>query len=226
MGPRDWSRLAELEETAAGPTDHDPPAGMSAHVDDPASPAPGPATLSESSRVPIAMVVAPQPDHDDRSTRRARVRLPWIIAAIAVIVAIGSVATLAVSVLTDDSPSFAFPVAPVPDEVDRPGEQSMLGFWGTGDEGYDYRGTIGDVDVWSIGDSEMRCILFSVDGDFVAQNCAPPPLAVIFETMAGDDDAPFDVAGDEILDGSYVRFMWADDTLDVYVVPPSELERA
>ncbi|WP_345802850.1 hypothetical protein AAIB33_07135 [Microbacterium sp. AZCO] len=154
----------------------------------------------------------------DRS--RLRRRLPWIAAAAGAVVA-----AMGLFVAVSDTASGARPAASLavvarPDAVLEPRlDSGMLYFVGAERATLRYHGMVGTVDVWTVtGLRGSACIVLSLRGGLWDQNCAPSPLPALLDVRADNGALHSRVPGIDMPPGSYVRFAWSGQNVDVYVV--------
>lgn len=205
--PRPAQGETEPPTDAAGETD---PAAAAAGETDPPADAAGEASV----------------DHDRKDSRGAR--LPWVVAGVAAAVAIVAVTMLSVSELSRVRPEVSLGATEAPDGVNPPAlDGPMLDYWGLTGSELDYHGSLGKIDVWTMdGDEDVACIFFSVGGEYWGQNCAVRPLAPLVEFRASEDVVPADSLNPPVPAGSFLRFAWEGDVVNVYIVRNAVLGEA
>ena len=165
-----------------------------------------------------------------RALRTARKRMPWLIAVVAGAVAVVAVAALVVGEFSRPNPEVSLPARTVPPTVAEPDlSESMRQVWGIPDAPIIYRGSVGRLNLWTTTDgTQWDCVLLSMQGQIYRASCAHQPLPAMVDFVTENATIPPESLDPEIPVGSFLRFMWDGDMLNVYVarLPVDEAQRA
>ncbi|WP_345802842.1 hypothetical protein AAIB33_07095 [Microbacterium sp. AZCO] len=222
--PSAQARLAELEDAerggltfSGGPVAVEPPAPEEQETRDAA---PEPASTSDVDGVQEPAEEASPPVVESRFRRR----LPWLVAAVAGVVAVASLAFALTEALSHPRPEVSLAVTAASDKVAVPDlDQGMLDFLGVTASALEYRGAVGSLDVWTVeGRRDFSCLVLSTEGQLWNQSCAVKPLPTMLDIVADRTTLSLKSSGLDVPTGSFVRFLWDGGTVDVYVVRATE----
>ena len=165
-----------------------------------------------------------------RLLRSARKRMPWLIAVVAGSVAVVAVVALVVGEFSRPNPEVSLPARTLPSTVGKPDlSESMRQVWGIPDAPLIYRGTLGRLNLWTATDgSQWDCILLSIQAQIYRASCAHRPLPAMVDFLTENATFPPESLDPEIPVGSFLRFLWEGDMLNVYVarLPVDDAQRA
>ena len=165
-----------------------------------------------------------------RLLRSVRKRMPWLIAAVAGAVAVVAVIALGVGEFSRPHSELSMPARILPSTVARPDlSETMRQVWGIPDAPVIYRGTLGRLNLWTTTDgAQWDCILLSTQGQIYRAACAHRPLPPMVDFVTENATFPPESLDPVIPVGSFLRFMWEGDMLNVYVarLPVDAAQRA
>jgi len=154
---------------------------------------------------------------------RLRRILPWVIAALAVLVA--AIAIGAVVVNQSSQPQSVAQLAPQPGSegtipVDA---EAASRFQSTGVMQDDFvsHGSYGALEVWSATTEETRCLALAAEGRVSVYHCTPPTIDTIADFNIDPNLVPLSPSGEPNGD---IRFILHDGVVDVYLSPEREAE--
>jgi hypothetical protein len=219
--PTAQARLAELEAAERETRDGTPERDLKGHgkAPDPST-ASSPSPASTDADTPESDEAEPQPPLRARLSWRRHPRLPWMVAAAAAVVAVVALASTVAGELSKPHPELSFAVTDPPGDAVRPPlDSGAIDYWGIENSALDYRGSVGHLDIWTLtSDQDVACIFFSTGGEYWGQNCAVRPLSTIVDFRSSPDTIPADSLSPEVPAGSFIRFAWEGDVVNVYVV--------
>ena len=94
----------------------------------------------------------------------------------------------------------------------------MRQVWGIPDAPLIYRGTLGRLNLWTTTDgSQWDCILLSTQAQIYRASCAHRPLPAMVDFVTENATFPPESLDPVIPVGSFLRFLWEGDVLNVYV---------
>jgi hypothetical protein len=156
--------------------------------------------------------------------------MPWLIAAVAGAVAVVAVIALGVGEFSRPHSELSLPARILPSTVARPDlSETMRQVWGIPDAPVIYRGTLGRLNLWTTTDgAQWDCILLSTQGQIYRAACSHRPLPPMVDFVTENATFPPESLDPVIPVGSFLRFMWEGDMLNVYVarLPVDEAQRA
>ncbi|WP_457098347.1 hypothetical protein [Microbacterium sp. P5_E9] len=201
------------------------PARTAPSVEAPAAVAEDPAAPAESVATSIA-TEAPSEVGSTSLLHTARKRMPWLIAVVAGAVALVAVIALVVGEFSRPNPEVSLPARTLPSTVGKPDlSESMRQVWGIPDAPLIYRGTLGRLNLWTTTDgSEWDCVLLSMQAQIYRASCAHRPLPAMVDFVTENATFPPESLDPPIPVGSFLRFVWEGDMLNVYVARLAEDE--
>ncbi|HEX5856723.1 MAG TPA: hypothetical protein VFY91_01310 [Microbacterium sp.] len=227
--PHAQARLAELERAQAPPISR-------AHAGSPGADGYGPAddevAAPHSGAQPAAAGGTGQPgpaagapalpaaDRGPPGARRAHPRLPWVIAAIAAIVALVSLGVHVVDAVTRPRAEARLVALDQPLSGDVPPtlDQDELQFLETTAPDWVSYGGYGALRVWSTSaPNDWRCLAVVFEQDLWRFNCTAPTIDTTADVVIVSRLLPADAPGGPIPEDSTVRFVLHDDVVDVYI---------
>jgi hypothetical protein len=158
-----------------------------------------------------------------RNNARARRIVPWVIAAVAVLLA-----AIAIGVLVVNESSEPRPVARLtPQQTDPRGSipvdkeaAETFEIFGVTEADFVSHGSYGDLKIWSTTKPEgKRCLAVVVENHISVFNCAAPTLDTIADFDIDPARVPPAPSGEP---AANVRFVLHDDVVDVYLAPNPE----
>jgi len=227
---RETRSTPEFSETAEPAPEAVIPANTAPSVEEPPA-------ITDDSAAPPAESIAPssgtEASSDAGRTRllsTARKRMPWLIAVVAGVVAIVAVIALVVGEFSRPNPEVSLPARTLPTTVGKPDlSESMRQVWGIPDAPLIYRGTLGRLNLWTTTDgSQWDCVVLSIQAQIYRASCAHRPLPAMVDFVTENATFPPESLDPEIPVGSFLRFLWEGDMLNVYVarLPEDEAQRA
>jgi hypothetical protein len=151
---------------------------------------------------------------------RVRRILPWVIAAVAVLVA-----AIAIGVLVVNESSKPKPVAQLtpqgrPDQGSIPVDDETAVAWGVTVADFVSYGSYGELQIWSTTKPEAkRCLAVVAENHISVFNCAAPSLDTIADFDSDPARVPRAPSGEP---AASIRFVLHDDVVDVYLAPNPE----
>ena len=202
------------------------PARTAPAVEAPAAIAEDPAAPPAESVAPSSATEAPSEVGSTRLLHTARKRMPWLIAVVAGAVALVAVIALVVGEFSRPNPEVSLPARTLPSTVGKPDlSESMRQVWGIPDAPLIYRGTLGRLNLWTTTDgSEWDCVLLSMQAQIYRASCAHRPLPAMVDFVTENATFPPESLDPPIPVGSFLRFVWEGDMLNVYVARLAEDE--
>ena len=168
-----------------------------------------------SPRAPDATLGAAAPDPHKGRVRRF---LPWVIAAVAVLVA-----ALAIGVFIADESSEPRPVAQLPQDDSVAGSFSVdedVESFGLAAADFVSHGSYGVLELWSTTEPEAKRCLAVVAEDRVSMfRCSAPTLDTIADFDIEPSLVPPAPSGEP---AANIRFVLHDDVVNVYLAPNPE----
>ncbi|MBB2924089.1 hypothetical protein [Cellulomonas cellasea] len=177
--------------------------------------------MNESTRAAHPSGLAePTTEARDPDAGRGRRALPWVVAAVAVL--LGAVA---IGLLVVDEASEPRPVAQLtpqgrPDPGSIPADDESAVAWGVTVADFVSYGSYGDLQVWGTTEPEAkRCIAVVVERHISVMSCAAPSLDTIADFDIDPDSVPRAPSGEP---AANIRFVLHEDVVDVYLAPNPE----
>jgi hypothetical protein len=165
---------------------------------------------------------APETKTRGRNNARARRIVPWVIAAVAVLVA-----AIAIGVLVVNESSEPRPVARLTPQTDTQGsipvDEEAAGtfeIYGVTEADFVSHGSYGALEAWSTTKgAESRCLALVIENHISVLNCTAPTLDTIADFNIDPQLVPPAPSGEPT---STIRFVSHDDVVDVYLAPNPE----
>ncbi|GAA3212864.1 hypothetical protein [Microbacterium terregens] len=156
----------------------------------------------------------PAPD----STGRFRGILPWVIAAVAVLVAAIAIGFLVVNVSSEPKP--VAQLTPQSAQGSIPLDEETARDWGVTEADFVSYGSYGDLQIWVTTKPEnKRCLAVVAENHISMFRCVAPTFDTIADFDVDPDHVPPAPSGEP---AGNVRFVLHDDVVDVYLAPNPE----
>ena len=159
----------------------------------------------------------PEETAADPTTGRVRRILPWVIAAVALLVAVIAVGVLAVNAVSAPRPvaTLVAQADPTPGAV--PLDDEIAQEWGVTEAEFVSYGSYGAAEIWSTMTPEgKRCIAVIVESHTWVFRCTAPSLDTIADIDIDPSEVPPAPSGEP---AANVRFVLDEEGVDVYLAP-------
>ena len=164
-----------------------------------------------------ALETTPRDPHNGRVRRI----LPWVIAAVAVLVAAIAVGVLAVNESSEPEPVAQLAPQADPDQGAIPlDDEAATTMGGVTDADFVSYGSYGELQVWSTTTPEAKpCLAIVAENRIIMVRCSAPSLDPVADLDFPPDMFPPAPSGEPT---SHVRFVLHDELVDVYLAPNPE----
>jgi hypothetical protein len=165
---------------------------------------------------PAVLETTPRDPHHGRVRRI----LPWVIAAVAVLVAAIAIGVLIVNESSEPRPVAQLTPQADPDQGAIPLDDETAANFGVTEADFVSYGSYGELQVWSMTTPEAkRCLAMAAENAIIMVRCAAPTLDPVADLDLPSEMLPPAPSGEPTFN---IRFILRDQIVDVYLAPNPE----
>jgi len=157
-----------------------------------------------------------------RDPNKGRVRriLPWVIAAVAVLVAAIAIGVFVVNESSEPKPVAQLTPQDDPDQGAIPLDDETAANYDVTEDDFESYGSYGELQIWRMTTSEAkRCLAVVAEDRIIMVRCSAPTLDPVADLDLPSNMFPPAPSGEPT---GNVRFVLHDDVIDVYLAPNPE----